>query len=343
MNNVDLRYNFMLNGELTTLVTASLQSGNVLLVYRINTATRQLENVSARTIKAGFTVYGACMYHSPFTGKYYTFLTKSPYPTTDPSANTGAVQQWELFESGGKVDARMVRTFTVGSDSEGCAADDETGDLFIAETKKALWKYSAEPDGGSNRVQIAAVGGELEGELEGVTIYYGTGGRGYLLVSEQCCSHYSVFQREAPHAFVTRYRVVDNTALGIDGVSGTDGMDVTNFPLNSTFPRGMIVMHDTSNPPTRSGYTNFKLVRWDDLANGAAQPLLIDTSYDPRQVGLQPGIGTPTPRPATATPTPTRTPTATAMATATTPPATPTVVAGPGQAERVIWLPYVLR
>ena len=44
-----------------------------------------------------------------------------------------------------------MRTFSVGSEAEGCVADDDTGALYISEENEALWRYSAEPDGGTTR------------------------------------------------------------------------------------------------------------------------------------------------------------------------------------------------
>lgn len=286
INNIDLRYNFPLGGQRVALLTGSNQSTKSISVFRINPDTRRLEDVAARVIKTDINLYGTCMYHSPFSGKFYTFMTKSPYPLDDPRANTGEVQQFELFDNGGKVDARKVRTFRVGSDSEGCVADDELGQLYIAQTKKGIWQYGAEPDAGSSRVSIGAVGdGHLLGELEGLSIYYTSHKTGYLIVSQQCCSSYAVYRREGRHEFVMSFNVVANLAAGIDNVTGTDGLDVTNVPLGSAFPQGMLVLHDTRNDPGASSYTNFKLVPWDAVAHAPSVPLEIDTSWDPREIG----------------------------------------------------------
>lgn len=348
MNNVDLRYNFSLANQRIALVTATNQSGNSIAVYRVNPDTRQLENVAARTISAGMNVYGTCMYRSPRTGKYYVFVTKSPYPLNDPKANSGEVRQFELFDRGGKVDARQVRSFKVGSDSEGCVADDVTGRLYVAETRIGIWEYGAEPGDGSARTSVARVGdGHLERELEGLALYYTGQNTGYLIASEQCCAKFAMYRREGSHAFVGHFAIKENSAAGIDNVSGTDGIDVTNFPLGSSFSGGMFVAHDTKNDPGASSYTNFKLVPWESIAQAFAPPLTIDTSWDPRQVGgsstaitpINTATATSMPAPtstpinmATNTPTSTATAINTATATATSTPtstATPTATSMP--------------
>ena len=40
----------------------------------------------------------------------------------------------------------------------------------------------------------------------------------------------------------------------IDGVSGTDGIDVTNASLGSVFPKGVFVAQDTLNPGANQNY-----------------------------------------------------------------------------------------
>ena len=35
----------------------------------------------------------------------------------------------------------MVRSFAIGSEAEGCVADDETGALYVSQEDVALWRY----------------------------------------------------------------------------------------------------------------------------------------------------------------------------------------------------------
>jgi 3-phytase len=69
-NNVDIRYNFPLGGEGAAVVTAGNRGDSTAGIYKVNPATRRLENVAARKIKT-VAPYGSCMYHSPITGKFY--------------------------------------------------------------------------------------------------------------------------------------------------------------------------------------------------------------------------------------------------------------------------------
>jgi 3-phytase len=245
MDNVDLRDGFKLGDQTVPIVTASNRSDNSIAIYKLNPKTRTLENVAARNIKHGLTVYGMCMYRSAKTGKIYYFGT----------SKSGDVEQWELFDSSGKVDAKKVRNFKLGSTVEGCVADDELGHLYVAEEAAGIWKFGAEPEAGSNHSQIAKVGdGHLFADVEGLAIAYGKDGAGYLIASSQGNHSYVVYRREGNNEFVKKFRV--GAGDGIDGCEETDGIDVTTANLGPAFPQGVFVVQDGFND---KGNQNFKL------------------------------------------------------------------------------------
>ena len=81
-----------------------------------------------------------------------------------------------------------MRSFAVGSEAEGCVADDDTGALYVSEENDALWRYSAEPGGGTTREAVdvlTAAGGHLVNDIEGVTLVDQADGDGYIIVSAQ--------------------------------------------------------------------------------------------------------------------------------------------------------------
>lgn len=278
-NNVDLRYNFPLGNSYVDIVGVSNEAGDVISVFKVDPGTRRLEDVTARDIDLGINAYGFCMYHSPVSGKFYAIVT----------SDSGKIEQWELFDNGnGKVDARLVRSFSVGSRTEGCVADDVYGVLYLAEEDKAIWKYGAEPGDGSSRTQIDAVAsGRLNDDIEGLTIYYGSDGSGYLIASSQGNKEFVVYRRDGNNAYVMTFKIVGGN--GIDGVVATDGIDVTNVSLGPNFPYGVFVAQDGAND---NGNQNFKLVPWEAIANAVSPALAIDTSWDPRTGG--PGGGSST-------------------------------------------------
>jgi 3-phytase len=250
MNNVDLRDGFPLDGRSVSLVTAGNRDDDSIAVYGVDVATRTLVPVAARTISVGISTYGSCMYRSPDSGRFYYFV----------NSQDGEVEQWELFDDGaGKVEGKKVRSFDVGSQTEGCVADDDLGHLYIGEESEGIWKYDAEPDGGDRRVLVDSTGdeGHLDADVEGLAIAYGKGGAGYLVASSQGNDSFVVYRRGGDNAYVTSFGIEKGN--GIDGVDETDGIEVSTARLGPAFPRGVLVAQDGKND---DGNQNYKLVPW---------------------------------------------------------------------------------
>jgi len=92
---------------------------------------------------------------------------------------------------------------------------------------------------------------------EGLSLYTGSDGDGYLVLSAQDANQFSVFDRRPPHKHLGNFRV----ALGSDKVVATDGVEVRSADLGEDFPRGVLVVQD-GDGKTGSG-TNFKFVSWE--------------------------------------------------------------------------------
>ena len=250
MNNVDLRDGFPLGGESVSLVTAGNRRDDSIAVYGVDIATRTLVPVAARTISVGISTYGSCMYRSPTSGKFYYFV----------NSQDGEVEQWELFDDGaGRVEGKKVRSFEVGSQTEGCVADDDLGHLYVGEESEGIWKYDAEPDGGDERVLVDSTGdeGHLDADVEGLAIAYGKRGTGYLVASSQGNDSFVLYRRGGDNAYVRSFGIEEGN--GIDGVDETDGIAVSTARLGPAFPRGVLVAQDGDND---DGNQNYKLVPW---------------------------------------------------------------------------------
>ena len=247
LNNVDHRDDFPLDGKKVSLVTASNRSNNSIAIYRINAETRRLENVAAEQVKT-VEAYGSCMYRSSKTGKFYYIVT----------SKLGLMEQYELFDTGKGVSAKRVRQIKVGGQLEGCVADDELGYLYVGEEDVGIWKYQAEPDAESTRIEVDRVrpGGSLVADVEGLTIAYESGGKGYLIASSQGNNTYAIYRREGDNTYVKSFRIVAGT---IDQVTETDGIHVTTANLGPQFPKGVFVAQDGADD---KGKQNFKLVPW---------------------------------------------------------------------------------
>ena len=258
MNNVDLRDGFKLGGETVTLVAASDRTRRAIALYTLDPKTRLLTNVADGVQASGLSdPYGLCLYKDR-KGRVSVFVS-------DPD---GLVRQYSLTATkSGKVAARPVRDVKFDTQTEGCVADDETGALYVAEEDAALWKLGADASAGTARKAIARIADmpALKADLEGIGLYRQPRGKGYLVLSSQGDNTYAVFRREGDNAYVGSFTVGADGETGIDGVSETDGLDVTSASLGAGLEAGAFVAQDGRNisPPETQ---NFKLVPWSAIA-----------------------------------------------------------------------------
>ena len=270
VNNVDVRYNFTLNGEQIDIVATNDRNDGSLGIYKIDPVSKELIDIGGTNIMTGFETYGFCLYHSAVSGEYYAFVNDK----------SGDVQQWRLFDNGdGTINGMMERTFDVGSQPEGMVADDELGYLYIGEEDVAVWKYGAEPGDDSSRVQVDSIGVNLVADIEGLTIYYTNDGNGYFIASSQGDNSFSVYDR-ITNDFIMNFELVPNTELGIDDLYDTDGIDVISTNLGPAFPNGVFVAQDGNNSLYNQ---NFKLVPWERIAGSVYPNLEIDNTWNPRE------------------------------------------------------------
>ena len=288
MNNVDVRYNFPLGSSKVGLVGVTNRVRS-LDFYKVNESDRSLTKVGSFAPTSNIaTPRGFSFYHSPTTGKYFAYVT-----------DVGKVEQWELDGSTGSVTGKLVRSWTVSgpAHTEGLVADDEMNRLYIAqEDIGGIWRFGAEPGDSTTGTKVVSTtenGGDIVQDIKGISIYYGSGGAGYLLAASQGSNRFHAYTRDDNRplgAFAIP------TANGIDAVTGMDGIDVTNFGVGGPFPQGFFVTQDTSND---TGKQNFKVVPWQSIAAAYSPALLVDPAYDPRRIGAG---STPTPDPTTPPP-----------------------------------------
>lgn len=281
MNNVDVRYNFPLGNSRVGLVGVSNRERS-LDFYRVNDSDGSLTKAGSFLPTSSIvTPRGFSFYHSPDTGKYFAYVT-----------DVGKVEQWELNGSTGSVTGKLVRSWTVSgpAHTEGLVADDEMKRLYIAqEDIGGIWRYGAEPGDSTTGTRVVSTtenGGDIVQDIKGISIYYGSGGSGYLLAASQGSNRFHAYTRDDNRPLGAFAIPAGN---GIDAVTGMDGIDVTNFGVGGPFPQGFFVTQDTSNEVRQ----NFKAVPWQSIAAAYSPALLVDAAYDPRKIGA--GTSTPPP------------------------------------------------
>jgi 3-phytase len=269
-NNVDVLYGFSLAGRPVDLAVAGTRSGakRGVTFWRIDPETRRLNElgpVPSFKVFGGGEPYGSCVYASPRDRAHYVFIT----------SKDGDVEQYRLTtDDQTSIRGTLVRSIRVDSTAEGCVADRDLGWFYVAEEKKGIWRYGAEPGSGSARTLIARVGEHgLVADVEGLTIYYASGSKGYLIASSQGADTFQVYERDDPHSFVLS---IDPSGGTIGDVGESDGIDVTNIAISPRFPRGLFVCQDGK---ARNGRQNFKFFAWDNIAGDR---LIIDTNRPAR-------------------------------------------------------------
>jgi 3-phytase len=246
VNNVDLRD----LGPAGIIVAASDRSDRLhamLALYRLDPLTATLLPLGRLPAGQG-EAYGVCLYRRGATLHAFNVL------------KDGTINQIALDLTGAVPTGRIVRTMKLATQSEGCAADDRTGRLYVAEEDVGLWRFDAAPNGDTAAYKLAAAdGAHIVADTEGVTIAAeGRGSGGYLLVSSQGDNAYAVF-RLRDDAYVGRFRIGAGT---YGATEETDGIDLAVGDFGPAYPRGLFVAQDGHNQPRAQ---NFKLVAWADI------------------------------------------------------------------------------
>jgi 3-phytase len=270
-NNVDVLYGFPMGSNTVDLALAAVRKKGAcgFKIWAIDAGRRELTDVTAGGVIAAFggaEPYGSCAYRSAVSSHSHFFVNNK----------RGEVEQYQLADAGrGKVAARKVREFKVKSITEGCVADDDLGVFYLGEENVGIWKFGAEPEGGDHGTLIARVGEHgLKADVEGLTIYCGTQGRGYLIASSQGNNTFKVYDRQPPHRFLL---TVDPKGGRIDDVSDTDGICVASCPTSRLFPKGIFIAQDGGK---FGGKQNFKLYAWEDIAGSV---LAVNIAWSPRR------------------------------------------------------------
>ncbi len=274
VNNIDVRYGFQFgNDEKADIIACSERINNKIIVFRVNPDDGSLKEISGDRLMSDIPeVYGFCLYRNPKSGKYYAFM----------NGKSGPVEQWELSAHGeNEITGKVVRKFKIASQPEGMVADDELGNLYVGEESCGIWKFMADPDASDEPLFIAEssrkTNKRIKYDVEGLAIYYAPDNEGYLIASIQGNNSYAIFERGGDNKYLGSFEVIGSE---IDGVEGTDGIDVINTGLGGTFPNGLFVAQDGSN---MEGETilpqNFKVVSWEKIANLFDPPLIIDNTY----------------------------------------------------------------
>ena len=249
LNNVDLRTDVVIAGRKATLVAASDRSDKkvpLLHLFRLDPDAPTLVPIGTIASPKG-QAYGLCLHRRD--GGIHAFMVHK----------SGMIEQIELDLAATPATGRVVRRFDLKSRSEGCVADDRTGDLYVAEDKVAIWRFDTAPGRPMTPVKIAGVDGvRLHKDAEGLALLPRGQNGGLLFASSQGDDSIAVF-RLPGGAYAGAFRIRGGA---IDGTEDTDGIALHAGDFGKDWPGGLFVAHDGKNRDAdgKKAPQNFKLV-----------------------------------------------------------------------------------
>ena len=251
INNVDLRDGVMVNGRRTILVGASnrnsLTDPHVTLLT-LDGATGALTQIADLGVGAAGEAYGFCFGQDQSNYLHAYLVTKQ-----------GRVLDIALDVSGPTPTARLVRSFGVATQPEGCVVDDRTDQLYLGEEDVGIWRFdltTAQPAA----IEFARVGAEdgLVMDVEGLALAPAGEAGGLLVASSQGDNAYAIVDL-ATGTLRGRFRINGGS---IDGTSDTDGIELALGDFGPQFPGGLFVAQDGNNLPHAQ---NFKYLSWAEV------------------------------------------------------------------------------
>jgi 3-phytase len=284
LNNVDLRYGMVFPQGQFDVLAASHRDEKSVRFYTIDPQSRLVRPANVRPVIVDLEEpYGLAMFRNPRNGQYYVFVG-------DKSGNIRVLQLYATRAPGSTptVDGVLVASPRFNSQAEGMVVDDERGVVYVAEESAGIWRMEADPELMSDPVLIDRVGaGRLKADVEGLAIYHGENGSGYLIASSQGDSTFAVYDRRGDNPYIFSFRITQRPGAEgfepIDAVEETDGIDVTSMAMGARFPGGLLVVQDGVRPDGQR--QNFKLVSWWDVVDRSGLPLVIENRVNPRDIG----------------------------------------------------------
>jgi 3-phytase len=254
-NNVDLRDGFVVDGRPQVLVATSDRSAARFGISLFLMDPETLQTRPWGVIPVDLTEpYGLCVGRS--ADDFIIII----------DGTDGQVRQLAVTVGpDGAPQAREQKRYAVGSQVEGCVIDDVTGNVYIGEEAKGVWRYSIDPARGAERLQIGVAPSDvLAPDVEGLTLMR-DGPRTWLMASSQGDSAFAVWRVDGSPAYQGRFSVVESG--GIDAVTGTDGIAAMEGPIGP-FASGLVVVQDDLDeaPGVTGERQNFKLVEWRAIA-----------------------------------------------------------------------------
>jgi alkaline phosphatase/myo-inositol-hexaphosphate 3-phosphohydrolase len=269
-NNIDVEYGLRLGGRPVDIAVVTERYQRRLRVFRIAPDGGEVTEISSPGQLGVFAgapgeaaaPMGIALYKRPRDGAIFAIVSPKEGP------RDGYLAQYRLEDDGaGRVRSTLVRRFGRFSGTgeiEAVAVDDTLGFVYYADEGDGIHKYHADPDRPDAARELAHFGQTgFAGDREGIAIYAGADGAGYIVCTDQIegNSRYNFYRREGAPGRPHDHSELVKTVRG--GADSTDGLEITSANLGPRFRSGMMVVMN-------SGPRNFLVFTWDDIAKAGA-------------------------------------------------------------------------
>jgi len=250
INNIDIRKGVMVDGRISDVAVASNRTHQSITVFEILPTSGEATYLGE--IKTNLDdVYGICLFQ------------QNDVVDVIINDTSGTFNRYRLnLANTAQLAATKVFTFSTQTQPEGCIVDDENGRLFYGEESQGVWQRSLNDNLRAPSL-IAKAEYPVQADIEGMGIYK-VENESFLVVSSQGNNRFAVYRVDANNELLGVFEIGRNMQAGIDAVSETDGLEVTNIALGDDYPKGLLVVQDGHNVMPLAPQ-NFKLVSGEYL------------------------------------------------------------------------------
>lgn len=155
--------------------------------------------------------------------------------------------------------SKILRTWKLPTQIEGCVTNPENGDLYIGEENVGIWRVrTSQPDAQMEAFAQVGVEDGLVADVEGLAFAARDGKPDLLIASSQGDNAYAVFDADTG-ALLGRFRI---SGGAIGATQETDGIDLVLADGLPGYPGGIFMAQDGDNAPSAQ---NFKMVSWQAI------------------------------------------------------------------------------
>ena len=252
-NNVDIAYDYNLNGKKIDIAVTTERSKNQLRIFSVPDM-KPIDGggLPVFTDREEKNPMGLALYTNPKDGLIYAIVGPKDGPAE------GYLVQYRIDNAAnGTVKLTKIRDFGNYSgvkEIEAIAVDNELGYIYCSDENFGVRKYYADPAKGNE--ELALFGTKDFGrDIEGISIYKNDDGTGYILISDQQQNTFNVFPREGSKDNPHKHELIKSIELM---TMESDGSEVTSVNLGDEFPKGIFVGMSTDK--------TFHIYDWRDIA-----------------------------------------------------------------------------